>query len=133
MAGSFFRCRPESEIGLAAEALDTFSWRFSGFCPALSRPKRRSPSRSVPGSFAGSPDENPEATASRFYQLLDAVSVFKPETVVCHAGYDPTRYDFCRTTWCDHAVSAWRWLAKKSAGGKPPDAENVTMKNTRMS
>ena len=112
----FFDAGLNPEIGLAAEALDTFSLAvFQDFAQRFHTQNR---TITLHGPFLdlspGSPDPKiREATAFRFHQLLDAVSVFKPITVVCHAGYDRTRHDFCRKTWCAHAVSAWQWLAKE--------------------
>lgn len=112
----FFSAGLNPEIGLAAEALDTFSAsvfkKFAGRFHAHNR------SITLHGPFLdlspGSPDPLiREATTDRLRQLIDAVSVFKPQTVVCHAGYDHTRYDFCREQWLEHTVATWQWLGKK--------------------
>ena len=112
----FFNAGLNPEIGLAAEALDTFS--VSDFKEFADRFHARNRSITLHGPFMdlspGSPDPKiRKITTDRLRQLIDAVSVFKPATVVCHAGYDPARYDFCREQWLEHTVATWQWLGKE--------------------
>ncbi|MBC2714827.1 MAG: sugar phosphate isomerase/epimerase [Desulfobacteraceae bacterium] len=112
----FFNSGLNPEIGLAAEALDAFSLSdFKGFADRF---HNRNRSITIHGPFMdlspGSPDPKiRELTVSRFKQLIDAVSVFKPKTVVCHAGYEHARYGFCKEKWLEHAVDTWKWLGKE--------------------
>lgn len=104
------------EIGLDAEALDGFS--LSDFKDIADQFHHLNRSITIHGPFMdlspGSPDPKiRELTTLRFNQLIDSVAVFNPKTVVCHAGYDHTRYNFCKDKWLDHAVAAWKWLGKE--------------------
>ena len=60
-----------------------------------------------------------EITKRRFRQLLELVPVFKPKTVVCHAGYDSRRYGYFREKWIEKSIKIWSWLgaAIKDEGG----------------
>ncbi len=103
------------EIGMDAAALDRFS--ASDFAEMAARFHDRGLRITLHGPFLdlspGSPDRLiREATRRRYEQLLTAVSVFSPQTVVCHAGYDESRYDFCREAWLESAVDTFEWLGK---------------------
>lgn len=112
----FFNSGLNPEIGLAAEAFDTFSLSdFKGFADRF---HNRNRSITIHGPFMdlspGSPDPKVrELTVFRFKQLIEAVSVFKPLAVVCHAGYDHGRYGFCREKWLEYAVNTWKWLGRE--------------------
>jgi len=112
----FFNSGVNPEIGLAAEALDNFSLSdFKGFADQF---HHRNRSITLHGPFMdlspGSPDPKVrELTIYRFKQLIDAVSVFKPETVVCHAGYEHVRYGFCKEQWLEYTVDTWKWLGRE--------------------
>ena len=59
----------------------------------------------------GSPDPSIRAiTRHRFEQVLQLIPIFKPKTVVCHAGYDRKRYLFIKDIWFENSVSMWSWL-----------------------
>jgi len=112
----FFNAGLNPEIGLAADALDTYS--LSVFKDFADRFHKNNRTITIHGPFLdlspGSPDPKiREVAAYRFNQLIDAVSVFKPETVVCHAGYDHSRYDFCREKWLEHTIETWTWLGRE--------------------
>ncbi|MDA3898406.1 MAG: sugar phosphate isomerase/epimerase [Desulfobacteraceae bacterium] len=112
----FFNSGINPEIGLAAEALDNFS--LSDFKRFADQFHHRNRSITLHGPFMdlspGSPDPKVrELTKFRFKQLLDAVSVFKPKTVVCHAGYDHVRYNFYKEKWLEHTVKIWKWLGRE--------------------
>ncbi len=112
----FFNSGLNPEIGLAAEALDAFA--LSDFKHFADPFHERNRSITIHGPFMdlspGSPDPKiRDLTIYRFNQLIDAVSVFKPTTVVCHAGYDPVRYGFCKEKWLEYAVDIWKWLGSE--------------------
>jgi sugar phosphate isomerase/epimerase len=106
------------EIGLDATALDRFSHDdFSRIAAAL-----RKYSRSVTfhGPFIdlnpGSPDSAVRrVTEQRFDQLLELVPLFKPISVVCHAGYDAKRYDYFKDAWLEASLEVWSRLADRLA------------------
>ncbi len=104
------------EIGLDAAALDGFSLsEFKDIADTFLHLHRVI---TIHGPFMdlspGSLDPKiRELTRYRFDQLLDAVSVFHPKNVVCHAGYDSGRYGFCREQWMGYAVDIWKWLGRE--------------------
>jgi sugar phosphate isomerase/epimerase len=51
------------------------------------------------------------ATARRFDQLLGLVPLFKPRTMVAHAGYDPKRHDYIRPRWIENSLAFWPRVA----------------------
>jgi sugar phosphate isomerase/epimerase len=62
----------------------------------------------------GSPDpEVRRVTRHRFEQVLPLLSVFKPKTVVCHAGYDAKRYWYMQERWVENSVGLWMWLGQR--------------------
>jgi len=129
----FFNNGLNPEIGLAAEALDNFS--LSDFKHFADQFHNRNCSITLHGPFMdlspGSPDPKVrELTKFRFKQLIDAASVFKPKTVVCHAGYDHVRYDFCKKQWLEHTIATWQWLGQELFDrGTRLMLENVYEKN----
>jgi sugar phosphate isomerase/epimerase len=62
----------------------------------------------------GSPDPQVRAvTRKRFEQTLEFISVLKPKTFVCHAGYDEKRYGYMRDLWIENSVQLWSWLGRR--------------------
>jgi len=51
-------------------------------------------------------------TRRRFEEVLNLVPLFRPRTVVAHAGYDWQRYDYFRKTWLENSVEFWGWVAE---------------------
>lgn len=103
------------EIGIDAAALDRFSTSDFGETAAKFHDLGRT--ITLHGPFLdlspGAPDDLIlKATRQRYEQLLGAVSVFSPITVVCHAGYDESRYDFCGEAWLESAVGTFSWLGE---------------------
>jgi sugar phosphate isomerase/epimerase len=102
------------EIGLDAAALDRFSMAdFSGIAEKIHKNSR---SVTLHGPFidlsAGSPDPAVRrVTRRRLEQLLDLVPLFKPLSVVCHAGYDAKRYGYFKETWSENSLELWSWMA----------------------
>lgn len=106
------------EIGIDAAALERFS--FKDFKRIAEMLHDRKLSVTLHGPFidlsAGSPDPAVLAlTRSRFEQLIDLVPVFKPKTVVCHAGYDWKRHGFFKDQWFENCAETWSWLADRLA------------------
>ena len=111
----FLAYRLNPEIGIDAEALERFE--FSDFQNMAEKLDAYRPAITLHGPFidlsAGSPDPAVRAvTRRRFEQLLELVSVFYPRTVVCHAGYDWTRYGPFKEEWIETSLDIWTWLAK---------------------
>lgn len=112
----FFNSGLNPEIGLAAEALDAYAP--SDFKQFADQFHNRNRSITLHGPFMdlspGSPDPKVrDLTIYRFNQLIEAVSVFKPKTVVCHAGYEHVRYGFCKEKWLEYTVDTWKWLGRE--------------------
>lgn len=129
----FFALKINPEIGIDARALDDFGPpAFQEFAERFHAAGR---TITLHGPFMdlspGSPDPKiRDVTRLRFCQLLDAVEIFKPRTVVCHAGYDHERYSFWREEWLDHTIAAWRWLGREIKDrGSRLMLENVYEKN----
>ncbi len=103
------------EIGLDATALDRFT--ASDFSKVAEKLHQHGLSVTIHGPFLdlspGSPDAAiREATCRRFQQMIEAVAIFNPRSVVCHAAYDTYRYDFCRDEWYANSIKTWEWVAK---------------------
>jgi len=104
------------EIGLDAGALDRFSKSdFRGIAETL---HENSPTITLHAPFidlnAGSPDPAIRGiTRRRLEQLLDLVPLFKPVTVVCHAGYDAKRHAYFKETWSQNSIELWSWMADR--------------------
>ncbi len=63
----------------------------------------------------GSTDPDVRAlTRRRFEQTLRVAEVFKPKSVVCHAGYDLKRYGFIEDLWLENSVEIWSWFALRT-------------------
>jgi len=75
----------------------------------------------------GSPDSAVrDLTKHRFEQTVRLVSIFKPTTIVCHAGYDRKRYGSIKDVWVKNSLNMWAWLSEKiSAEGSHLMLENV--------
>ena len=119
----FIKQRMNPEIGIDAAALDRFSHRQFG--QVARQLLDHGLNITLHGPFS---DMNPgatdpvvmSATRQRFEQLLDLVPLFKPRTVVCHAGYDWRRYGYLRSEWIRNSIDTWRWLGQgiKSVGSR---------------
>ena len=111
----FVERRLNPEIGLDAVALERFS--FSDFKRIAETLYKNPVSITLHGPFMDlSPASKDPAvralTRRRFEQLLELVPLFRPISVVCHAGYDWRRYGFDRQEWIDGSLEMWSWLAK---------------------
>jgi len=108
--------RINPEIGIDADALDNFKKpdfeKIAG-CLSVYRP-RITPHGPFMDLSAGSKDpEIRGVTRRRFEQLLELIPIFKPETVVCHAGYDTKRNAFFKEDWIENSLVIWSWLARQ--------------------
>ena len=106
------------EIGLDAAALDRFS--IADFSSIAKEFLQNSKTITLHGPFidlnAGSPDPAVRRlTRQRLEQLLEVVPLFKPLSVVCHAGYDAKRYDYFKEAWMEKSIDFWAWMAAKLA------------------
>ena len=110
----FLEYRLNPEIGIDAEALERFD--LSDFRNIARKLHEHHLAITLHGPFldlsAGSPDPAVRAVArKRFEQLLELAPVFKPRTVVCHAGYDWKRYGPFKEEWIESSLDIWSWLA----------------------
>ncbi|MCP4623487.1 MAG: sugar phosphate isomerase/epimerase [bacterium] len=106
------------EIGLDAAALDNFSNAdFKGIAKEF---HKNSKTVTLHGPFidlsAGSPDPAVRrVTRQRLEQVMELVPLFKPRSVVCHAGYDTRRYGFFKEAWSEYSLELWSWMADRLA------------------
>jgi len=104
------------EIGLDASALERFSRE--DFTKVAKQLHERHLKITLHAPFMdlspGSPDPAIEAaTRHRFEQVLKLLPVFKPKTVVCHAGYEWKRYLYIREAWIAKSIKTWEWLGTR--------------------
>lgn len=52
-----------------------------------------------------------DVTRRRFEELLALVPLFRPVTVVAHAGYDWKRHEYFRDEWLANSLAFWSWLS----------------------
>lgn len=106
------------EIGLDAAALDRFS--IEDFSAIAGEFHRHSRTVTLHGPFIdlnpGSPDPSVrQLCRSRLEQVLELVPVYKPLSVVCHAGFDVRRYGYFKETWLENSLEIWSWMADRVA------------------
>ncbi|MBW1893527.1 MAG: sugar phosphate isomerase/epimerase [Deltaproteobacteria bacterium] len=109
----FMEYNLDPEIGIDADALDNFS--FSDFKKIAKKFKDKERRITFHGPFIDlSPGSNdPEirrVTKNRLKQVLELVPLFEPVTVVCHAGYDESRYGFFQEEWMEKSLEMWSWF-----------------------
>ena len=112
----FIEYQINPEIGFDAEALDRFS--FSDFKTISKEITGCGLKVTIHGPFMdlspGSPDARiRRITLDRYQQLLDIVPLFKPKSVVCHAGYEILRYGYLKEKWFHTSIKSLRWLAEQ--------------------
>jgi sugar phosphate isomerase/epimerase len=62
----------------------------------------------------GSPDPMVRAVLRhRLEQIVHVAKELRPETVVCHAGYEDRRYRHMKDQWLEYSLLLWRWLASR--------------------
>lgn len=54
-----------------------------------------------------------DVTRHRLDQTMKVLGFFRPEAVVCHAGYDEKRYGSIRKDWQENALETWCWMAAR--------------------
>ncbi|MFO8082712.1 MAG: sugar phosphate isomerase/epimerase family protein [Desulfobacterales bacterium] len=104
------------EIGLDAKYLDRFS--HDAFMQTAKKLHSKNLSVTFHGPFndlsPGSSDPLIwKVTKQRYEQVLRLVPVFRPKTLVCHAGYDWKRFHFIREEWIEKSLDMWSWLASR--------------------
>ena len=107
--------RLNPEIGIDAPALERFS--LQDFADVAEVLHRHGLTITLHAPFvdlsAGSTDPAIRAvTRRRFEEILRLLPVFRPRTVVAHAGYDWQRCEYFRKTWMDNSVDFWAEVAK---------------------
>jgi len=115
-AETFLSRRLNPEIGIDAAALDRFS--IADFEVMASRMRERGLRVTLHGPFSdlspGSIDPMIRSvTRKRFEQLLEVVLLYRPMSVVCHAGYEWKRYGYLYDEWFRQSIETWRWFAEK--------------------
>ncbi len=116
--GHFLEQGLNPEIAFDAETLDgTDAAVFSAVAGAIREAGLRV---SFHGPFVdlcpGSSDPAVRAVAARRYEQLHAlVPLFRPVTVVAHAGYDWRRYGYFRALWLEHSLRFWAQTAARLA------------------
>ena len=117
------------EIGLDAAALDRFT--FEDFSCIAREFRKNARTVTFHGPFMDLNPASPDpavrrVTEQRFEQLLELVPLFKPKSVVCHAGYDAKRYGYFKDTWVEKCLEFWSRLASRLAeNGSRLMLENV--------
>jgi len=106
------------EIGLDAISLKQFS--LDDFKSVAHRLHKQNLIITLHGPFIdlspGSSDPDVvDLTRHRFKQLLKLVPLFKPKTVICHAGYDWKRYGYLKEEWVEKSLQTWSWLGSRVA------------------
>ena len=114
--GRFLEEGLNPEIAIEAASLDRF--KHSDFVRVADEFHKRSLRITLHGPFmdlaAGSADKAVRTiTRRRLGQMLELVPVFRPYSVVCHAGYDWRRYGYNPAGWYKRSLKLWKWLAKR--------------------
>ena len=113
----FTECNINPEVGLDAVALEKYDPAvFRDVCRKL---HEKGLSITLHAPFMdlspGSTDPDVRAlTRRRFEQTLRVTEVFKPKSVVCHAGYDLKRYGFIEDLWLENSLETWSWFALRA-------------------
>ncbi|MEJ2589018.1 MAG: sugar phosphate isomerase/epimerase [Deltaproteobacteria bacterium] len=112
----FINYRLNPEIGFDAEALDRY--QLGDIHPIAERLHGHGLSTTLHGPFMdlspGSPDPDIRSiTQHRFEQLLRLVPIFRPRSVVCHAGYEQRRYWPMWDAWVEQSHRIWAWLGSE--------------------
>lgn len=108
--------RLNPEIGIDAAALDRFApAEFAEVAQVL---ERHQLAVTLHAPFvdlaAGSTDPAIRAvTRRRFDEILRLVPLFRPRTVVAHAGYQWQRHEYYRSAWMDLSTAFWTETAER--------------------
>ncbi|NNK84803.1 MAG: hypothetical protein HKO91_04540, partial [Desulfobacterales bacterium] len=114
----FTKNRLNPEIGLDAISLKQFS--FDDFKNIAQRLHKQNLTITLHAPFIdlspGSADPDVmNLTRYRFKQVLKLIPIFKPKTVICHAGYDWKRYGYLKEEWVEKSLHTWSWLGSRVA------------------
>ena len=129
----FMRFGLNPEIGLSADVLDGYS--LSEFQRIADMFHKKEASITFHGPFMdlspGSSDQLiREVTIKRFEQMIQLIPIFNPITIVCHAGYDHSRYQFMKDEWQEKALAVWKTVSQEiSNNGSRLMLENVYESN----
>ncbi len=112
----FCKYRLNPEIGIDAYSME--KWSRADFEAVAERFRENGRRITLHGPFIdlspGSPDPAiRRVTRERIACLLSLVPVFSPVSVVCHAGYDESRYGFIKEQWYEHAASFWNDFGRR--------------------
>jgi sugar phosphate isomerase/epimerase len=113
---TFLEQRLNPEIGIDAGELESHS--MGAFGEIAKAMKREGLSVTLHGPFLdlapGSPDPAVRAvTRSRLDPMVRLAGLFEAKAVVCHAGYDRTRYVSLQQAWLDNSLEFWSWLGER--------------------
>jgi sugar phosphate isomerase/epimerase len=112
----FLEERFNPEIGFDAEALDRFSLKELRHVAEIVSERGLRVTFHAPfvDLSPGSPD--PEVwrlTRHRYEQVAKLIPLFRPRTVVCHAGFERKRYGYLRDVWFEKSIEMWTWLGDR--------------------
>ncbi len=123
----------QPEIGFDARALDAFT--INEYKEVAERCRNNGLQVTFHAPFVdlspGSPDpEIRRITRRRFEQVVQLLPLFRPRTVVCHAGFEIRRYGYLRDVWLEKSIEMWTWLGERTwREGTQLMLENVFEKN----
>lgn len=112
----FLRLNLNPEIGLDAEAMDRFTRQEFKALAENFHARGRTITLHAPfvDLSPGSSDPRIREVADyRFKQFLDLVPIFRPVTVVCHAGYDWKRHAYQKEAWIQKSLETWTWIGRE--------------------
>ncbi|RLF57994.1 MAG: hypothetical protein DRN37_05590 [Thermoplasmata archaeon] len=104
------------EIGFDAEALERFGREdFEQVAKnCLERGLRVTFHAPFVDLSPGSPDpEIWRLTRRRYEQVVELIALFKPRTIVCHAGFEKRRYGYLQDVWFEKSIAMWTWLGNR--------------------
>jgi sugar phosphate isomerase/epimerase len=112
----FLEERFNPEIGFDAESLHRFS--LEEFRQVAEQCREQGLRVTFHAPFVdlspGSPDPDVwRLTRRRYEQVVDLIPLFRPRTMVCHAGFERKRYGYLQDVWLEKSLKMWRWLGKR--------------------
>jgi sugar phosphate isomerase/epimerase len=121
--------RINPEIGIDSEVIDTHSKR--DFSEIVSILQQEGLLITLHGPFydlvpGGMDKKILRASRERLKEAFDLIPVFEPLSIVCHAGYDSSRYHEVEDEWLETAIETWTPFVKDLEGtGTTLMLENV--------
>lgn len=112
---AFLSLELNPEIGIDAATLDSVT--DDAYKEVAEEFRKRDCRITIHGPFMdlspGSPDPMIRAvTKKRMDRLVSVVEIFKPETVVCHGGWEKRRYGWMEDLWYETAIAFWQEVAE---------------------